>query len=56
MEFKAEHAGKWVAVKGAKVIGADSSFSVLRKLVMKRKDRRSITFDLIPKGFLTGAF
>jgi len=56
MEFGAKYAGKWVAVKGAKVIGADSSFSELRKRVRKRKDRKSISFDLIPKGLLTGGF
>jgi len=56
MTFGSKYAGKWVAVKGSKVVGSDESFSALRKRVHKRKDRKLISFDLIPKGFLTGSF
>ncbi len=56
MEFGAKYAGKWVAVKGVKIIGSNSSFSELRKRIRKRKDHKSISFDLIPKGLLTGGF
>ena len=56
MEFKAEHTGKWVAVKGEKVISSATSFSELRKRIHKRKDRKSISLDLIPKGLLTSGF
>lgn len=56
MDFKAEHAGKWVAVKDGKVISTDASFSSLRKRLRGRKDQEKISFDLIPRGFVTGGF
>ncbi len=56
MNFKKEHAGKWVAVKDGKVIGVDTSFSNLRKRIHGRKNCEQISFDLVPRGFVTGRF
>ncbi|MBI3618875.1 hypothetical protein HY213_02455 [Candidatus Peregrinibacteria bacterium] len=54
MKFTKEHAGKWVATKGEKVIATDTGFQRLFKRMHARKDRDSIAYDLIPKGIITG--
>lgn len=54
MRYKQQHAGKWVAVKGNKVIAISKDFAPLQKKVATRKDARSVRFALVPKGMITG--
>lgn len=55
MRYKQQHAGKWVAVKGNRVIATSSEFASLQKKVANRKDAASVRFSLVPKGMITGA-
>ena len=55
MKFTKQHSGKWVAVKNERVIASDPSYENLRNRLKNRPDRTTISVDLIPKGYLTGA-
>ncbi len=55
MKFLKTHAGKWVATKGEKVVAASTDFAKLRTKMNTRKDKEEICFNLVPKGYITGA-
>lgn len=54
MKFTKAHAGKWVATKNEKVVATDKGFLSLFKKMKARKDSDQISFDLVPKGKITG--
>jgi len=56
MHFEAKYAGKWVAVRGEKVIDSSKSIKkLLRKVGGKEQARSSnIRFSLVPKGCMAG--
>lgn len=54
MKYGKQHAGKWVAVKNAKVIAVSTEFSSLRKKISSRKDAKDVGFSLVPEGYITG--
>ena len=54
MEFQKEHAGKWVAIKGKKVVDMGSSLRALTKRAEKRSDKSNIRYSLVPKGCIAG--
>lgn len=54
MQYEAEHAGKWVASKGEKIIAVGTVFTKLQKALKERKDFASLQFMLVPKGPLAG--
>ncbi len=54
MKYGKQHAGKWVAVKGAKVIAMGTKFASLRKKISSRKDASEVRYSLVPEGHITG--
>jgi len=54
MKFSAQHAGKWVAAKGNKVVASDKTLTKLKKKVDERTDSNNLRFALIPKGYIAG--
>lgn len=50
MKFEKKHAGKWVAVKGGRVVASSSSLRALQK----KTSGGSVRFTLVPKGFIAG--
>ena len=54
MEFREEHAGKWVAIKKKRVIDSGRSLRALVKRMQKRPDESEIGFSLVPKGPIAG--
>ena len=54
MKFTKEHAGKWVATKGEKIIATSEKFSGLWEKMNERKDSSEIHYSLIPRGMITG--
>ncbi|MDP3975383.1 MAG: DUF5678 domain-containing protein [bacterium] len=54
MKFTGEHAGKWVATKGEKVLAMGGALTAVMKKVEERRDKSSIKYDLIPKGYIAG--
>ncbi|NOS66828.1 MAG: hypothetical protein HOO67_00450 [Candidatus Peribacteraceae bacterium] len=54
MKYGKQYAGKWVAVKNAKVIAVSTEFAPLRKKISSRKDAKQVQFSLVPAGYITG--
>ena len=52
MKFLANHAGKWVASFGDKVVAVDITLTKLRKKVSSRKESDKIQYTLVPKGYI----
>lgn len=48
MIFSKENAGKWVASNNGKVVATGKQLPALMKKIDKRKDKNTITFDLVP--------
>jgi len=55
MEFRQEHAGKWVATRKQKVVDSAKSLQSLVKRVEKRKDRSEVRFARVPKQCIAGS-
>jgi len=54
MEFTKEHTGKWVAVKNNSVVAVAVSFPKLKEKIKNRKDKKNISYNLIPSGSMAG--
>ena len=48
MIFSKKYAGKWVASKEGEVIASGKKLQDVMKRVEKRKDKESISFDVVP--------
>ena len=55
MEFSAENAGKWVAVKKGKIIESAQSLSSLLKKIPKAQNKSDLTFGPVPRGVFSGS-
>ena len=54
MEFSKEQAGKWVAIKGQKVIDSGRSLKALMGRMRKQKKQSDVRYSLVPKGCIAG--
>lgn len=54
MKFTKDHAGKWVATKGKKVIDSGRSLKAVMGRMKKRKDADDVRYSLVPKGCIAG--
>ena len=54
MRFEKQHAGKWVATRGEKVVDARKSLKVLMGRTSKRDDQAKVRYSLVPKGCMAG--
>tara|TARA_Y100000310_G_scaffold342151_1_gene444007 strand:+ start:2479 stop:2658 length:180 start_codon:yes stop_codon:yes gene_type:complete len=55
MNFKEEHAGKWVATKNHRVVDSSKNLDTLMGRVDKRKDKEKVRFALIPRRCIAGS-
>jgi hypothetical protein len=54
MKYGKEHAGKWVVSKNDKIVASDKSFAKLQLKLIKRKDKKTLMYSLVPKGYIVG--
>jgi hypothetical protein len=54
MKFLKKFAGKWVAIKGEKVIDTSETLKDLMQRTGKRKDQAEVGYSLVPKGCFAG--
>lgn len=56
MRFEMQHAGKWVATKGEKIVDSSKSLKALMRRTSKRSDKSHVRYSLVPKGCIAGFF
>lgn len=49
-----KYGGKWIACKNEKVIDANKALKKLMNKMELRKDKKSISYMLVPNGLLAG--
>lgn len=54
MKFEAKHQGKWVAAKDDKIIADATTLNKLMEKVKPKEDPKTLTYALVPKGFIAG--
>ncbi len=55
MKIAKKYAGKWVAIKGERVIGSDVALGALRRKMKGKKDSDDIGYGLVPRGIMVGS-
>jgi len=51
LKISKDHAGKWIAAKGDKIVDSAVKLDTLMKKVDKRSDKSALSFALLPKNF-----
>lgn len=54
MRYDKKYIGKWVAVKGERVVLSDKSLEILIKKVSAGKYKNKVVYDSIPKYYIAG--
>ena len=49
-----KYGGKWIAIKGEKVVDASINFKTLSQRIDKRRDKNKVGYCKVPKGYFAG--